>query len=230
MQTINFVRKRRRELSKVEVQDQQYLKYAFYIIGGVLALFIITIGVRIGLSIFVSRTNEANNLLTSQIDSKQAVEGQYVIFMKKVETLVDLFSQRKEKQEAIEYFSSLFEDSLGVRISQLSYSAETHTLDFTLRAPTVFVLEEVFATLKSEGARQRYPTFTIAQLGRDDVGAYGLQINLPLPTRPADEMLDTQITPLLDEFGEPIPQEGELPIEEGAPVEEGAQAPAEPVE
>lgn len=239
MPTVNFVRKRQKELSKVEVQDQKYLKQAFYLIGAVVAVFAIAIGARIGLSLLVNNTNTQINQIKKNIANKQEIEGQYVIFMKKVDILVDLFSQRKEKQEAIAYFSSLFDSSLGVRISQLTYTQETHTLDFTLRAPSVFVIQKVFETLRSNGVRERYPTFSIQRLTRGNDGAYGLVINLPLPTRPADEILDTEISPLLDEFGEPIQVESELPTEgvEGAPSEtlpvdeaSGDQVTPEPVE
>lgn len=239
MPTVNFVRKRQKELSKVEVQDQKYLKQAFYLIGAVVAVFAIAIGARIGLSLLVNNTNTQINQIKKTIANKQEIEGQYVIFMRKVDILVDLFSQRKEKQEAIAYFSSLFDASLGVRISQLTYTQATHTLDFTLRAPSVFIIQRVFDTLRSSGVRERYPTFSIQRLTRGDDGSYGLVINLPLPTRPADEMLDTEITPLLDEFGEPVQMEGELPLEgaedtqpEDLPVDEatGEQAPPESVE
>lgn len=226
---VNFVRKRQKELSKVEVQDSKYLKQAMYVIGAVVVVFIIALGARIGLSMLVSNTNAQINTTKRSIANKQEVEGQYIIFMRRVDILVDLFSQRKEKQEAIAYFSNLFEKDLGIRISQLTYTQDTHTLDFTLRAPNVFIIQEVFDTLRSGGVRQRYPSFAIQRLSRGNDGSYGLIINLPLPTRPADEILDTNISPLLEEAGQPSAVEGDLPIdgETSSPMEPALDGGAE---
>lgn len=190
MYKINFVRKRRKELSKIEVQDQQYLRWASYAMGAILILFIITLGIRMTLGVMVSNTNSSINSLKTSISDKRAVEEQYVIFMTKVKILTDLFAQRKEKQEAIAYFSSLFDPN--IIISQLSYSADTHTLNFTLSAPSVFDLEKVFLTLRSANVRQKYPSYAVQQLSRDQEGVYGLAINLPLPTRPVGEISQTQ--------------------------------------
>lgn len=186
MNKINFVRKRQKELTKLEVQDQRYLKWAGLGIGGVLAVFIVVLGIRITLGFQLSATNESINSLKASINSKSEIEAQYVVFMTKVKMLTDLFAQRKEKQEAIAYFASLFDPK--IIISQLSYSANTNTLNFTLRAPTVFDLGVVFSTLRSANVRGKYPTYAVTQLARADDGSYGLGINLPLPTRPLDEL------------------------------------------
>lgn len=206
MYSINFVRKRRRQLTKLEVRDQQFLRWAMYAAGVVFAIFLIVLGIRIALGIMVSATNVSINSLKKSIAAKNQIEEQYVVFMTKVTVLTDLFSQRKEKQEGIAYFSSLFDPA--IKISQMSFTAETNTLDFTLKAPSIFDLEKAFSTLRSANVREKYPSYSVQRLSRSADGSYGLVINLPLSTRELGNGPTVQEVPTpVDELGNPLVEE-----------------------
>lgn len=206
MYTINFVRKRRKELSKVEVQDAKYLKYSILIVGASLAIFLLVIGARMTFSILESTTNASINTLMKNIEAKKEIEEQYVIFMAKVNVLTDLFEQRKQKQEAIAYFSSLFDST--IKISQLNYDGENNLLSFTLSTPSVFKLEYMFETLRSANVKEKYPTYTVSRLGREQLGSYGLAISLPLSTRELPEVGETSTS---DQPPEDALQAGDVP-------------------
>jgi Tfp pilus assembly protein PilN len=178
MTNINFVRHRRRELTKLEVQDRKLLRYSVMAVGAVVALTIVVMGVRLFLAYSNTRTNQSITKLNKEISAKQAIENEYLIFMAKAKVIAELFGQRREKQQALAYFSSLFDPS--VIISRLSYDGETHALSFTLRAPSVFSLQTVFDTLRSSKVRETYPTFKIERIARSDDASYSVAIALPL--------------------------------------------------
>lgn len=182
MNQINFVRHRRRELTKVELQDSRNFKYGLYAFGAVIILLLITMGVRLFLANQIKRTTAETDAIREEIRSKQAIEDEYLVLMKKVQMITDLFGQRREKQQALAYFSSLFDPE--VIVSQLSYDADTHTLSFTLRAPHIFSMKKVFDTLLSANVKEKYPTFSVGKLSRSIDASYSMDIVLPLPTRP----------------------------------------------
>ena len=185
MNKINFVRHRRRELTKIEVQDRQNFRYGLYIFAGVVVVLLVVLATRFYLANQIKQTTESITSIKQSIANKQAIEDEYLIFMKKVQIITDLFGQRREKQEALAYFSSLFDPEIIV--SQLSYDADTHTLTFTLRAPSIFSMSRAFDTLRSANVKEKYPSFKINQLSRDMDASYGMSITLPLPTRPISE-------------------------------------------
>lgn len=182
MNKINFVRHRRRELTKLEVQDAQNFRYGLYAFGGILLVLLLVMGARFYLVSQIKSNTDRNTSLEQSIKNKQQIEDEYLLLMKKVQIITDLFGQRREKQEALSYFSSLFDPE--IIISQLSYDADTHTLSFTLRAPSIFSMKEVFDTLLSADVKATYPTFSIDQISRAMDASYNMGITLPLPTRP----------------------------------------------
>lgn len=225
MNQINFVRHRRRELTKLEVQDHHNFRYGLYGFVGVLVVLLVVMGVRFFLVSQIKASTDRSTALKQSIKNKQAVEEEYLILMKKVQVITDLFGQRREKQQALSYFSSLFDPE--VIISELNYDADTNTLSFTLRAPSVFSMKKVFDTLRSADVKVTYPTFRITQLSRAMDASYNMDINLPLPTRPIvteDQGPTILVTP--DEGGEVGTTEILMPQEE---TEEIPAVPDEPI-
>lgn len=182
MNQINFVRHRRRELTKLEVTDRRNFRYGLYGFGAAVVLLIAVMSARLILASQLKATNDSINSLKKSIQNKQAVEDEYLIMMRKVQIITDLFGQRREKQQALSYFSSLFDPE--VIVSQLSYDADTHTLSFTLRAPSIFSMKKVFDTLRSANVKEKYPTFSTGSLTRAMDASYSMTVVLPLPTRP----------------------------------------------
>lgn len=201
MNQINFVRHRRRELTKLEVKDRQNFQYGILGFAAVVVILLMVMATRFILASQIKSTNDKVTSLKQSIKNKQAVEDEYLILMKKVQIITDLFGQRREKQQALSYFSSLFDPE--VIVSQLSYDADTHTLSFTIRAPSIFSMKSVFDTMRSANVKEKYPSFSISQLTRAIDASYSMGIVLPLPTRPiiAEDLGPTiLLTP--DEGGE----------------------------
>ncbi len=182
MTKINFVRHRRRELTKIEVTDARNFRYGVIAFIAVIVVLVIAMSARFYLVSQIQSTTTSIASLKQSIKNKSVIEEEYLIFMKKVEIITSLFGQRREKQQALAYFSSLFDPE--VIVSSLSYDADSHTLSFSIRAPSIFSMKRVFDTMSSANVKERYPTFSIGQIARASDASYSMDVVLPLPTRP----------------------------------------------
>jgi type II secretory pathway component PulL len=186
VRSINFVRDRQRNLSRLEVQDRLVFKWALLATGIVAALVLITIGVRVFFLYQLRQVTAEQKKLREAITAKEEVERSFTVFSYKLKALTDLFGKRKEKQETLEYFSNLFNQD--VVISQLSYTADTEELGFTMRAKNIFVMEQVMNTLNSAAVKTKYPRMEKKSLGRGSDGAYSMSLIIPLAEKSLEEI------------------------------------------
>lgn len=202
--TINFVRERRRNLSNQEVEDRRVLKYVIwglFVLGGVILLIV---SARLFLLYQIKNIKAEQKAVEQQIVQKEAIEKQYTIFANKLTILTELFGKRKEKQEALAYFSSLFGED--VIISQLSYTAGDEVLSFVLEANSIFTMEDVFTIISSDQVKQRYPMIQKNGLRRGEDGSYGMQVTLVF----GDEQTP-EIPASTDDLGSEPTSEGSAP-------------------
>ncbi|MBP9820213.1 hypothetical protein KBC79_05785 [Candidatus Woesebacteria bacterium] len=177
---INFVRERQRRLTQLEIRDRIIFRWVLIIFTGILVAVTIAVGIRF---FFVYRVNKATTeqqALRKTIGTKESVEKTFTIFSYKLKTLTELFGKRKEKQDALAYFSTLFGPDVIIR--QLSYAEEDETLYFTLEAKNVFVLDEVFTKMSSTEVKNKYPTIKKESLRRSGNGKYGMNVMIALGT------------------------------------------------
>lgn len=206
---INFVRERRKTISRQETDDRQILNYVIrgLVVLGVVILLVV--GARLFL-LYRIKTIQADQKSTQdQILAQEEVERNYTVFAHKLKIVSELFGKRREKQEALQYFSSLFDSN--VLITQLSYTAGDEVLTFVLQANSIFTMEEVFNIMNSDDVEQRYPDIEKNALLRSRDGTYGMQITLYFGDKPA----------ALPEAGDVV--EGETP--EGAQPGEAVEEP-----
>lgn len=209
--TINFVRDRRQSISRQVKQDRAILRYVIYslIIIGVVMLMVLA--VRLFLIFRIQMITNAQKEVTQAILEKEELERDYTIFAHKLTAITDLFGKRREKQEALAYFSSLF--GPNVVISQLSYTAGEEILSFTIDSPSVFVLDEVFEIMNSSEVREKYPQIVKNSLSRASNGRYGMAITLPLGDSPLDSIGEEgeDLEGVLDQADqEPLAEEDEF--------------------
>lgn len=174
--SINFVRERQRSLSKQEQQDRKLLRraiMALFVVGG---LLVVVVGTRLGMVQWHQSIKNQQQAAISQIQEREDVERSYTVFASKLNVVTELFGKRKEKQDALAYFSSLFDPD--IIISQLSYTAEDDVLTFTIQAPSIFRMEQVFTVMQSADVNARYPNLSRDSLRRSADGAYGMQVTL----------------------------------------------------
>jgi len=174
--TINFVRERQRNLSRQEVLDRKILRQtiaALFVVGG---LLVMVVGARLSLLAWHDNIKSQQQAAIREIQQKEEIERSYTVFASKLNIVTELFGKRKEKQDALAYFSSLFDPD--IIISQLTYTADDDTLTFTIQAPSIFRMEQVFTIVQGQAVKARYPMLQLDSLRRAQDGKYGIQVTL----------------------------------------------------
>lgn len=211
--TINFVRERRRNLSHQEEDDRKILRYVTFGMFGLGALILLIVGARLYLLYEIRNIQDEQKTVTAAISNKVGIEEQYTVFVNKLAILTELFGKRKEKQEALAYFSSLF--GPDVIISQLSYKAGDEVLSFVLQSSNIFTMEEVFNIISSSEVSARYPTIKKNSLRRSFDGSYGMQVTLYFGDEPTEiPTIDPETGEIIDSPSEdtvPLPEEASIP-------------------
>ncbi len=176
--SINFVRERQRRLTQLEIRDRALLRWVVMVFIGVVVAVVVTVGIRFFFVYRVTKTSTDQQTLRKGIESKETIEKSFTVFTYKLKALTDLFGKRKEKQEALEYFSSLFGPDVIIR--QLSYNESDEVLHFTLESKNVFVLEEVFSKMSSQEVKTKYPTIVNESLIRANTAKYSMNVKITL--------------------------------------------------
>lgn len=200
--TINFVRERQRNLTRLEEQDRQIFRWLLVGVGVLMGLVFIAVGVRLFFLYRMQVVTDQQANLKQAIVAQEEVERSFTVFAHKLKTLTELFGRRKEKQETLAYFSTLFDENVVIR--QLSYTAETEELSFILESKNIFVLEGVFETMNSQEIKDRFPTIRKESLRRGPDGSYGMYISILL----GDKMMNP------DDPDNAVPADGSVPVEE----------------
>lgn len=176
--TINFVRDRRRQLSKQELREQVWFRYSLMGFGVVVAVCLVAVGVRLFLGFQVRQVIARQDQLKVSLTSQEDVEKSYILFFQKLRVLKDLFNQKSNKQEAINFFGTIF--GPDVLIQEINYLAEDAILSFGLRANDVFVLDRVFNTLNSTPVKEQFVAVNKSDLRRQDDGTYMMTVTVQL--------------------------------------------------
>jgi hypothetical protein len=176
---INFVANRRKRLTAQQKQDEQWFGYAIIGILSIFVVFLIVVGIRFFMVYRLDQLDDEQTNTRQAIESQEQVEKDYNIFAHKLRALSELFGKRQDKQEAMVFFSQVFGPQ--VIISGIDYSEEDDSIvSFTLTAPSVFDLENVFTVLESEEVRTTYSKVEKSSLGRGESGAYTIKLTIVL--------------------------------------------------
>ena len=177
---INFVSERRKVLTTLEEQDRNWFQIALKVVIACFVLFLVGLGFRLYFMYQVKGVVDQQQLTRQAILSQEALEKEYTVFAHKLEELTLLYGRRADKQEALQFFNQLF--GPDVKVSEIDYSSDgkEDILSFTLRARSVFVLDEVFDKLGSAEVRDKFNGIQKDTLRRSNDGSYGMQITLVL--------------------------------------------------
>lgn len=179
--SINFVGDRRKRLSKAQKQDKKVMDIMTNVLVGVFIIFLVILGLRIFYVFKVKSVKDEQKNVRSIILSHEDVEKEYVIFAQKLKKLSVFFGRRKDKQEALVFFSEVFSDD--VIVSGIDYSsAEEDVVSFTIKAPNVFTMERVFNTLSSDKVISKYPNISKSNMSRSSSGNYTVNLAVILTT------------------------------------------------
>jgi hypothetical protein len=176
MYQINFLEHRQKKLTKLEKQDKKILRFSSILFGIVCFISIGLLGGQFFFQQRVLAVEKRQKQLESQVLSKERTEEAFLFFVNKLDTLRSLLQQRKDKQAAIDYFAQVFGPS--VLIENISYDANTNTIDFGLKSDDVFILESVFSTLASDQTKNRFEQVNKRDLRRQEDGTYSMQVTV----------------------------------------------------
>lgn len=177
--TINFVAERRKRLTESQKKDKKIMRTMINVLVVVFAIFLIIIGARFYFVFRVSSIKDTQQDIRNRILSNEQVERDYILFAQKLKRLSVFFGRRKDKQEALVFFSEIFGDD--VIVSGIDYSsADEDIVSFTIKAPNIFVMERVFNTLDEEQVTTVYPNITKSAMRRSATGNYTLDLAVVL--------------------------------------------------
>lgn len=176
--SINFVRERRKRLTESGLRDLEFFKISAIVTGAVLAIFLVSLGVRLFLINQLQQIKTEQQRYQRLVVSQDEIEKSYIIFTNKLRTLTEIFKQRRNKQAALSYFSYVFGPE--VVIERIAYDAKSDLLAFGLKTNDIFELEKVTAILESEETKRQFASLTTSRLVRAVSGEYQMQVTLVL--------------------------------------------------
>ncbi len=177
--SINFVSDRRKNLTKSQKQDKKIMGIMINVLIGVFVVFLVVLILRFTYIFKVKTVADEQKNIKNVILSNEDIEKEYVIFAQKLKKLSVFFGKRKDKQEALTFFSNIFGED--VIVSGIDYSsADKDTVSFTIKTPSIFVMERVFAVLKTTDVTSNYPNITKSNMRRSASGNYTLNLTIML--------------------------------------------------
>lgn len=182
---INFVNDRRKVLSEVEEKDKKKLKIA----GGVASFLVFLLLIAFGLDYYfnfeINKLTAEQNRVRSAIMSQAQIEQEYSIFANKLQKLAVFFGRRKDKQEALVFFSDVF--GQDVVVSGIDYSsADEDLVSFTIQSKNIFAMENAFKILEDPEILKKYQKISKSSLSRNTTGAYSLDLVIVLGQKEAE--------------------------------------------
>ncbi len=176
---INFVYERRKKLTQSQVKDRQFFRWSLIALGVVGGLLLIAIGLRLFFVFKLKAVTDAQTMARRAIQNQESIEKEFTLFAHKLKELSTLFGKRKNKQDALIYFSELFGDTAVV--SGIDYSSsEEDVLTFTILTNNVFFLDSAFQILADPSVTEVYPSIEKSSLRRSGDGTYRVNLTINL--------------------------------------------------
>lgn len=176
MADINFVRQRVKKLTKLEKKDKKTFQITIIVTSALLLILAAVLGYKIFLTSQLNEVETSQKIFLGRIKQQEAREKSFVLFVNKLKVLSSVFQKRKNKQEAIDYFSQVF--GPDVVIEKIVYDSNSELLTFRLLAADIFTLEGVFDLLSSDQSGQNFLSLIKSNLQRTSSGTYQMQITV----------------------------------------------------
>jgi hypothetical protein len=178
MSEINFLTHRQKKLDKQQKQDLKILKFAGIFFGGVMLIFMITMGVMFYLKFRLNNLNQQIVQLEQSILGQEDVEKSIVLAYEKLEVIEELFDIRHDKQAAIAYFSNLF--GSNVLIKDINYESDTKILSLIVETSSIFEFDEVIAKLATDEVKEKFNNINQNDLRRNADAEYTVMLTMNL--------------------------------------------------
>ncbi len=171
---INFLNERRKRLTRVEREDQKWIRATLAIFGVTFIFFLCISGVRLYLDRQHRQIKEAQRVLRDQVANNVEVERSLVIMVHKLSSLANIDRDRAERRAAIGYFSDIF--GANVFIKDVKFNQKEKLLLIRLESKNIFRLREIFQVVSNDEVRQKFTSVKPSDLVRNDAGQYEMTL------------------------------------------------------
>ena len=171
---LNFLRERRKTVTAKERMDRRLAMAAGVVFAIIFVAFVGIFGWRLYLSNQLARITEQQASSRNEIVANQDTERVFVVFVRKLDLISQLYKERQDKKDAIDYFTTIFGPE--VLIQQINFDPTEQLLVFRVQSASVFRLKDILNTVNSEQTRSRFISVTASSLERTPDGKYALNI------------------------------------------------------
>ncbi len=178
LQSINFFGRAGDVYQRTRQQDQKFLKWSLVWFGGVVGVFLILLIINLLLGRQLKQLNTAQTEGKQSLVNNQSVEVAYLVFSHKLAAIAQIFEQRNNKQQAINYLSSLFGNQ--VFISGVTYEGTAQVLSLNLNSANIFDLSQLLQQLDTSEVKENFSSLVKSNIRRNEDGSYDLKLTLEL--------------------------------------------------
>lgn len=179
--TVNFLSQHRKNLTEVEKKDKRFYQYSLFGSIGIAVVACVIVAISVGLAFFTNQVQAQQKELESSILRQQDVERSALILIAKLQSLQELIGQRRDKRQAITYFTNLL-SSESVLVRDIHYLSGDGVLSLRLESENIFVFERLVEALSNEETASRFSKVVWSNIGRVRTGAYSINVTITLPT------------------------------------------------
>lgn len=178
MININFLANRVNVKGKQKKQDIKIFKISTYVAAGIFIVLAGALGFKLYTNLRINNAEKQIEQYKQSILGQESTEVSYLIFANKIKVIGEIYKNRSNKQEAMNYFSEVFGGK--AEIIGMNYQADQGGLILQLSSDNVFNFQAVEDTLDSSELRQAYDSVEKSALSRTETGSYKLTIKLGL--------------------------------------------------
>lgn len=180
MSDINFLSLRRSVVTKRDKQDAQLQKYTTIAFGVACVLFFSVAIYNFILTRQLQQAGTQQRALSQQITNNEDVEVGFLVFTQKLKSVREIYENRSNKQQAIDYFSNIFGDQVFLSGMNYGEKGKDNALSLRLTSENIFAFENTLNILDSEEVKSVFSSVSKSGLRRDDTGSYNLDIAVEL--------------------------------------------------
>jgi hypothetical protein len=190
---INFFGKAGDIYQKTRKLDKQFLTWSLVGFGSVVVVFLVLLVADLWMG------NQLKSIITKENNTKQSLadnqtlEVSFLVFSHKLKSIGEIFVQRNNKQQAINYLSSLFGPE--VFISGVTYEGEAQVLSLALTSTNIFELEKLLNSLDTPEVKESFSSLSKSNIKRNEDGSYDLRLTLELKTASESAQPAAKVTP-----------------------------------
>ena len=177
-ESINFLRERVRLQEGVVQSDRRIA--LFTMVG--LGLFVSVVVAVVGYSLLLRSQLQALNESVEQVAQKRAslksIESAYVLRKTMLSLANKVIDKRTKAWDAITYLYTIIPKES--RIESINLSGVDGSLQFTVKAPTIFAFKDLSSTLQSDTVKSGGFQSSLGALQRNEDGSYDLEVKISI--------------------------------------------------